>query len=319
MDLKSRLLEDIDAEESRKKIESDNRDKRQKEEDSLRDRMLRKAEKYYVGHAHPALMQVNETMGGRGPNPDGSLPWRGGRGWTLNPEHSAKDEVVEITGSVVWDVRHQSGRGGGTTIIDGGLQITVDSSGMAFCMKADSRNNAIQVNLLEPDADEKLNDACYQVIKDINHGRERPYIPGHSKPIIPLDVIKERTEKTRQTFVLPLFRQLAQRYGVSMSQDPYIGFKLFTGEYSSQVPVRPGFKDDTLIIRILSWVGNDPTEAIAISISANEHTVYISGKNFDVTTQGGVNSLWKFAFQYAATQPRETFACPSDDHGWDGM
>lgn len=320
MDLKSRLLNDVEIATKQKEIEQAKAKKERERVDILSEKNLLRVEKYYQEFVIQALREVNEAMGGDGPNPDGSLTWRGGRPWTLDPIYTKSESGATIEASVVWHkVPTKSSRSSGSSYqAKAGLKIKVNLNGIAVCSDV-SGSNPIPVNLNEGNCIETLSGACYSVIKNINEANGHRYIPGTSKPTIPLEVRKERVEKIRQAYVLPLFRQLAQRYGVSMSQDPYIGFKLFTGEYSSLVPVRPGFKDDVLIIRILSWVGSDPTEAIAISIGANENTVYIGGKNFDVTTQEGVNSLWKFAFQYAATQPRDTFASPPDDHGWDGM
>lgn len=315
--------------------------------ENLVDEQLRITERYYQKHLLPVLVEANSTMGGKGPNPDGSLPWRGGKNWTCDPikniEPSFEDYrpnsviTVKIIGKVVWDIeKWKSGRGSYTDIEWGVVCLEVDNTGKVTSVNKRNNDDKNVVDLNKDGSKLKLERMIVDCIRSLRDRNGTPYKLGGRSVEIPDWLVRDHnteknllSKKTYTNVVLPILRNIASQKGIDLSKNPFKKYSFFgKPEYNTEnVPVTPGLVEScesyyykgALVIRVVSSKESDPVLAIGIRLTAELETVLVeTGKykyeKFNVSNNEGVNKLIKFVDNQVRSQSMIEFYHPVVDY-----
>ncbi len=285
MSLKSRLEKDYQEFDSRQR--ADREAEKTKEANRVNEynrrinQALAQAERYYKQFVLPALVEINEVMGGYGPNPNGSLPWSGGESWSQDPykkvnpylsDYATGNPVTaEISAIVIWHKTQKQVWKSRDWYSEptGSIRMTVNNQGIVSCTGGVDSSKPILVNLNFEKPMEKLSDAAFEIIHQLSIDKKIAYKPGYSPVFVPENELR----KIFNQVCIPIFRDLAQRYGVDLTQNPKVEKRgLFGKEFYSNTPQRSGFINEgltgSIIFKVLSTGHNgDATITVVSGIS----------------------------------------------------
>lgn len=282
MSLKSRLEKDYEEIDS--KLRTDKETEKSKETNRVNEyhrrasQALSQAERYYKQFVLPALVEVNEVMGGYGPNPNGSLPWNGGESWSQDPYKDVRPSLnnyvsgsavsAEVSAQVIWHKSQKQVWKSRDWYSEptGSIRMAVNNQGIVSCTGGVDTDKPILVDLTSGKPIEKLGDTAFEIIHQLNIGQKVVYKPGFSPVFIPENALRRIFDQV----CTPIFRELAQRYHTDLTQNPKVEKRgIFSKEHYSNTPQRSGFIDEgltgSIIFNILSTNHDGDTTTTVVS------------------------------------------------------
>ncbi len=282
MSLKSRLEKDYEEIDSKqrtdKEAENSKEANRVSEYNRRVNQALSQAERYYKQFVLPALVEINEVMGGHGPNPDGSLPWNGGESWSqdpyknispyLNSYVSGSAVIAEVSAQVIWHKTQKQAWKSRDWYSEptGSIRMAVNNQGIVSCTGGIGSDKPLLVDLTVGKPMEKLSDTAFEIIHQLNIGQKIVYKPGFSPIFVPENALRKIFDQV----CTPIFRGLSQRYNVDLTQNPNVEKRgIFGRGYYSNTPQRPGFIDEgltgSIILNIMSTNHDGDTTTTVVS------------------------------------------------------
>lgn len=300
---------------------------------------LSRAEHYYKTYLSPIVLDIYQKMGGSGPNPDGSLPWRGGKSWSENPYYRTTPElskfsedldvVVTIHSGVTWSYsRTWSSRYSCYHHYNiHGIYFQINSLGMLTCRLAEKNEFVFDIKI--PEGRKRFEAKAIDLVVNDRDSHGELYSSRRRSMELPDWLQTENahkeaalTKENARNKVIPLFHRLARRFGVNTSQDMYTSKFLFSRtEYS--VPVNPGIeiKEESLFsvslaVKILEVKDLYHSTAHGVGVWLRGNEVHLSctlqdqylNEEFDISTEQGLLRLEEKLIELINSHSRVSFS-----------